>query len=47
MAAIFTRLAYAGIAIAAVGGIAKGSLYNGLLTFSVPLSSDIIKLSFL
>ena len=29
MAAIFNRLAYAGLAIAAVGGIAKTALYNG------------------
>ena len=31
MAAIFNRLAYAGLAIAAVGGVAKTALYNGAL----------------
>ena len=31
MAAIFNKIAYAGLAIAAVGGIAKTALYNGVL----------------
>jgi hypothetical protein len=31
MAAWFNRLAYAGIAIATAGGIAKTALYNGML----------------